>query len=73
MTRERGLMTISHPAPTRSRRGRTASRTRRLIRLRTTAPPRARGQVNPTRTPPPVVFRKQKAENKGPENFAPLS
>src|SRR5437899_2521755 len=66
-------MTISHPAPGCSRRRRTTSRTRRLIRFRTTAPPRARGQVNPTFTPPPPLFRRQNAENSGPENLAPLS
>src|SRR6266404_422852 len=69
----RGLMTISHPTPGCSSRARTASRMRRLIRFRTTAPPRARGQVNPTFTPPSPLFRKQKAENSGPENLAPLS
>src|SRR6266700_217815 len=69
----RGLMTISHPVPGNSWRARTASRTRRLIRFRTTAPPKARGQVNPTFTPPSPLFRKQNAENRGPENFAPWS
>ena len=73
MARRRGLMTISHPAPGCSRRTRTASRTRRLILFRITAPPRARGQVNPTLTPPSPLFRRQKAENSGPENLAPLS
>jgi len=73
MARDRGLMTISHPGPTRSRRARTASRTRRLIRFRITAPPRARGQVNPTLAHPSLLFRRQKAENSGPENLAPSS
>src|SRR5437667_5375962 len=66
-------MTISHPAPANSRRARTASRTRRLIRFRTTAPPSARVQVNPTFTPSSPLFRKQNAENSGPENLAPWS
>src|SRR4029077_21152244 len=43
------------------------------ILFRITAPPRARGQVNPTRTPFSPLFRRQKAENSGPENLAPLS
>jgi hypothetical protein len=73
MARRRGLMTISHPPPAKCRRSRTASRIRRLIRFRTTAPPRARGQVNPTRIAPSPLFRRQKAANRGPENLAPLS
>jgi hypothetical protein len=73
MARRRGLITISHPAPIDWRRKRTASRTRRRILFRTTAPPRARGQVNPTLAPLSPLFRKQNAENSGPENFAPLS
>src|SRR5262245_6512185 len=73
MARRRGLITISHPGPSCSTLARTASRTRRLIRFRTTAPPRARGQVNPTLAPPSLLFRKKQAENRGPENLATLS
>src|SRR5260370_26734675 len=73
MARRRGLMTISHPAPAKCRCSRTASRIRRLIRFRTTAHPRARGQVNPTRIASCSLFRRQKAAKRGPENLAPLS
>src|SRR5713226_1962292 len=43
------------------------------MRLRTTAPPRARGHGDPTLTPSSQLFRRQNAENSGPENLAPLS
>ena len=42
----RGLMTMSHCGPNSARCSRNASRRRRLIRLRTTAPPIARGTVS---------------------------
>jgi hypothetical protein len=46
-----GLMTTSALAPTGGRVSRTASRNRRFIRLRSTAPPSARPTVNPMRSP----------------------
>src|ERR1700693_2252740 len=52
-----GLMTTSAFAPASGRVSRTASRKRRFIRLRCTAPPSARPTVNPLR---------------GPESFSPL-
>ena len=74
----RGLMTMDHCGFSRSRVKRTASRNRRLIRLRTTAGPRARGTVRPMRGPEQVSrlsspSRKQKAVNKGPTNREPRS
>src|ERR1700690_717583 len=71
----RGLTTISHCAPNSARWRRKASRKRRLRRLRTTAPPMARGTVRPKRAlglPEPVCAR-QNAANKGPERRKPLS
>jgi hypothetical protein len=47
----RGLNTIDHSGFNCDSSSRTASRMRRLIRLRTTALPRARGVVKPTRGP----------------------
>jgi len=47
----RGLTTISQPAARLVRCNRKASRSRRLIRLRTTAPPSARVAVTPSREP----------------------
>ena len=46
-----GLITTSAPGPGRGRVRRTASRKRRFMRLRWTAPPRARPTVNPIRRP----------------------
>ena len=46
-----GLMTTSAFGVARGRVSRTASRKRRFIRLRCTAPPRARPTVNPMRSP----------------------
>jgi hypothetical protein len=46
-----GLMTTSAATPAGSPHSRTASRKRRFIRLRCTAPPRARPTVNPMRGP----------------------
>jgi hypothetical protein len=50
-TFRRGLKTIDHSELSAASSSRTASRSRRLIRLRTTALPRARGAVKPTRGP----------------------
>jgi hypothetical protein len=69
----RGLMTMDHWGFNRSRWKRTASRTRRLIRLRTTAFPRARGVVNPMCGPSGSVSRTQKAANRDPEKRVPWS
>lgn len=46
-----GLMTTSAEIPCTGRVMRTASRKRRFMRLRCTAPPSARPTVNPTRSP----------------------
>jgi len=46
-----GLMTTSASTVTGGRDSRTASRNRRRMRLRCTAPPKARLTVKPTRTP----------------------
>jgi len=48
-----GLITTSAPTPAHERvpARRTASRKRRFMRLRSTAPPKARPTVNPTREP----------------------
>ena len=46
-----GLITTSAATPASGRDLRTASRKRRFMRLRCTAPPRARPTVNPTRRP----------------------
>jgi hypothetical protein len=67
------LMTMDHWGFSRSRCRRTASRTRRLIRLRTTALPRARGVVNPICGPSGSVSRTQNAANRDPEKRVPLS
>ena len=69
----RGLMTMDHCGLNRSRWRRTASRTRRLIRFRTTALPIARGTVNPIRGPSGCGSRTQKAAKRGPENREPWS
>ena len=64
----RGLMTISQRGPAAARARRTASRTRRRMRLRTTAFPIARGTVKPIRGPggrSGSVFSRQKAANRG--------
>jgi hypothetical protein len=67
------LMTMDHWGFNRSSCRRTASRTRRLIRLRTTAFPRARGVVNPICGPSGSVSRTQKAAKRDPEKRVPLS
>jgi hypothetical protein len=69
----RGLMTMDHCGFNRSRCKRTASRTLRLIRLRTTALPRARGTVNPIRGPSAASDRSRNAAKSGPECRAPWS
>ena len=69
----RGLMTMDHWGFNRSRDRRTASRTRRLMRLRTTAFPSARGVVKPICGPSGSVSRTQKAANRDPEIRVPLS
>jgi len=74
----RGLMTMDHWGFSRSRAKRTASRNRRLMRLRTTAGPRARGTVKPMRgpeqaSPLPSPSGKQKAVNRGLANREPRS
>jgi hypothetical protein len=72
----RGLITISHWGPAAERASRTASRTRRRMRLRTTAFPIARGTVKPIRGPggrSGSVFSRQKAANRGPVNRRPPS
>ncbi len=48
-------MTTSAAGPATGLVSRTASRKRRFIRLRCTAPPKARPTVNPTRNPEPVA------------------
>ena len=55
-----------HCGLNRSRCKRTASRIRRLMRLRTTALPSARGTVNPIRGPSLPGSRTQKAAKRGP-------
>jgi hypothetical protein len=72
------LMTMDHCGFSRSRVKRTASRNRRLMRLRTTAEPSARGTVRPMRGPEHTPrlsspSRTQKAVNRGPENREPRS
>jgi hypothetical protein len=70
----RGLNTIDHSGFRESSSSRTASRIRRLIRLRTTAFPRARGVVNPTRGPATASrSARQKAAKKGLVYRDPLS
>jgi hypothetical protein len=72
----RGLMTMSHLGPAAESAKRTASRTRRRMRLRTTAFPIARGTVKPTRGPggrSGSVFSRQNAANRGPVNREPPS
>ena len=69
----RGLKTIDHSGLNCSRCRRTASRTRRLIRLRTTALPSARGVVKPILGPPACGSRTQNAAKKGLEKREPLS
>jgi hypothetical protein len=74
----RGLMTMDHCGFSRSNVKRTASRNRRLMRLRMTAGPSARGTVRPMRGPEQVSrrsnpSRKQKAVNKGLDTREPRS
>src|SRR5579859_6836006 len=59
----RGLKIISHSGFSRSSRWRTASRTRLLIRLRTTAPPSDRGSVKPIRGPGGPSASSRRAQN----------
>jgi hypothetical protein len=59
----RGLITIDHRGFNPARCCRTASRTRRLMRFRTTALPRARGVVNPMCGPLAACSHTQKAVN----------
>jgi hypothetical protein len=69
----RGLKTIDHRGFNRSRCRRTASRTRRLMRLRTTDLPSARGVVNPMCGPSGSGSQTQKAAKRDPEKRVPLS
>jgi hypothetical protein len=72
----RGLSTMSHFAARPARWRRKASRSLRLIRLRTTAPPTARGTVSPNRGPPSGTGSgraRQKAANSGLETRKPWS
>lgn len=80
--RRLGLMTISQFGPISGIRTRKASRTRRRMRLRTTALPSARGTVNPIRAVEPdcspsasgpASALRQKATNKGQGRRNPLS
>ena len=71
----RGLSTMSHPGSSSAQCSRKASRNRRLIRFRTTLPPRARGTVRPSRA---VEFgssgrARQNAANSGAETRVPWS
>ena len=67
----RGLMTMDHCGFNRSRWNRTASRTRRRMRLRTTALPSARGTVKPIWGPSGCGSRTENAAKKGQAYFAP--
>jgi hypothetical protein len=71
----RGLTTMSHCRPISARCSRNASRIRRLMRLRTTDPPIARGTVSPRRADLRAGSgrARQNAANKGPERRIPLS
>ncbi len=72
----RGLITMSQFGPAAESARRTASRTRRRMRLRTTDFPIARGTVKPTRGPGArsgPVFSRQNAMNRGPVNREPPS
>ena len=71
----RGLTTISHWHPISERCIRKAARMRRLMRLRTTDPPIARGTVSPRRAELRAGSgrARQNAANKGPERRIPLS
>ncbi len=69
-----GLRTISHCDPNSARCFRKASRSRRLIRFRTTAPPMARGTVRPSLAlSPGRVVARQNAAKIGLETRMPLS
>src|SRR3984957_13918691 len=59
----RGLITISHSCATSGKRTRSASRSLRFTRLRSTALPKALGTVKPRRGPslPVLATRRQKA------------
>src|SRR5580704_19415653 len=59
----RGLITISHSGATSGKRTRSASRSLRFTRFLSTALPKARGTVNPSRGPSSWVrtTRRQKA------------
>ncbi len=70
----RGLMTTSQLTAVHSARcSRKADRNLLLMRLRVTAPPKARGTVSPRRTPSvsPPSRAKQNAANKGPDTRVP--
>jgi hypothetical protein len=69
----RGLMTIEHCGLRRCRQSRAASRTRLLMRLRTTALPSARGTVNPILGPCSSAVRAQNAVKQEPEYRTPCS
>ena len=71
----RGLTTMSHWLPISERCSRNASRMRRLMRLRTTDPPIARGTVSPRRAELRAGSgrARQNAANKGLERRIPLS
>jgi hypothetical protein len=72
----RGLRTMSQGATRLARCNRKASRSRRLMRLRTTAPPSARVAVTPSRGPEGSACfvesrARQNAANNGPDTRKP--
>ena len=69
----RGLITIHHCGFSCSSCSRTASRTRRRMRLRATALPTERGTVKPMCGPLASGFRRQKAAKSEPEKRLPSS
>ncbi len=71
ITERRGLITMDHCGLNWWSLLRTASRTRRLMRLRTTALPSARGTVKPIRGPAASGSHIQKATKNCPENRLP--
>lgn len=73
MDERRGLITMDHGEPSWPSPRRTASRKRRLMRLRTTAGPSARGTVKPMRGPAESGSSKQNAAKKGPATREPRS
>jgi hypothetical protein len=72
-TLRRGLKTIDHSGLRFARSRRTASRTRRLTRLRLTALPSALGVVNPTRGRVCAESATQKAAKRGHVKRVPWS